>query len=109
MPTAEFEHTPSERENMLRRMRGAKDLFYMLAREIGVHQFLEFAGLIGEYIIICEAAHREGIDFATDGKLPMRAHHAAYLAEKMDCIYGHAFAVDPELRRVFVRTFLGEP
>lgn len=104
---AAIEHTPVERERMLAKMRGARDLFYFLAVDVGHHQFVEFAGMLGEYIIMCEAAHRHGVDFATGGRLPMRAHHAAYLAEKLDCIYGAAFAADDNLRNVFVRHFLG--
>jgi hypothetical protein len=102
-----FEFTPAERADMLAKMRGARDTFYALAVGAGHHQFVEFAGLIGEYIQICEAAHAIGRDFATGAPLPMRAHHALYLAEKLDCIYGDAFASDPGLRRVFVAAFLG--
>lgn len=101
------EYSDTERENMLGKMRRARDLFYAHAVAIGHHQFIEFAGLMGEYIVICEATHREGRDFATGAPLAMRAHNAAYLAEKLDCIYGDAFAVDWELRRVFVDSFLG--
>jgi hypothetical protein len=102
------EYRESERAEMLVRMREARDLFYALAVHVGHHQFVEFAGMIGEYIAICEATHRAGRDFATGAPLEMRGHHAHYLAEKMDCIYGDAFARSPDLRGLFVASFLGK-
>ena len=103
------EYTVTERENILRKMRGARDLFYMLARDAGHHQFLEFAGLMGEYIILCEAAHREGHDFATGAPLPMRAHHARVSRRETRLhLRPRVRAVDPDLRGVFVHAFFGE-
>jgi hypothetical protein len=99
--------TRDERADLLVYMRHAKDVFYAAAQRIGHHQFLEFAGLMNEYVIICEATHEAGRDFTTGAPLAMAPHHAQYLAEKLDCIYGNAFARDPELRRVFVEAFLG--
>jgi hypothetical protein len=101
------EYTAEERREMIARMSHARDVFYRLAVGIGHHQFIEFAGLLGEYIKICEATHEAGRDFATGAPLEMKSHHGVYLAEKMDCIYGDAFARSPELRRTFVEAFLG--
>lgn len=51
------------------------------ARRIGNHPFIEFTGLMNEYIVMCENALAQGIDFTEtsihgDGKpLPMREHN----------------------------------
>ena len=44
-------------------MQAASDAFYRSAVSIGNHPFIEFAGLMNEYITACRAAHTEGIDF----------------------------------------------
>lgn len=94
-----FEYTVEERAAMLRGMRGASDYFYSSAVRIGVHAFIEFAGLMNEFIKLCEEAHAKGIDFTmanvhTDQHLPFQPHHIAYLNEKLECIYGMRFTVD---------------
>jgi dihydrodipicolinate reductase len=100
-------YATEERAALLQRMRQAKDTFYSAAVSIGVHQFVEFAGLIYEYIEICETTHQQGRDFATGTPLAMKEHHAIYLAEKLDCIYGPEFAANPALRTAFVEAFVG--
>ena len=86
------EYTPRERELMLERMRFAVDTFYSYAQLTNVHQFLEFAGLMSEYVKQCRKLHERGIDFATEqGKLFElcdEQHAALYLGEKVNCIYG---------------------
>lgn len=57
----------AERVVMLRRMREASSVFYGLAVQAGCHPFIEFTGLMNEYIKCCEAAHKAGIDFASCG------------------------------------------
>ena len=100
----------SERRDMLEKMRHASSVFYVLARQTGCHAFIEFTGLMNEYIAICEAAEAAGIDWTmanthTDAVLPMAPYHVRYLAEKLDCIYGPALR-DPQLRREFVDAIL---
>lgn len=82
-----------EREVALTLMKTTSDVFYASAVRIGNHPFIEFAGLMNEYIKVCEAAHEQGIDFSncsahTGQQLPLREHHIAYLVEKLQCIYG---------------------
>lgn len=86
-------NTHEEREAMLASMREIAAEFYASAMTSKCHPFIEFAGLMNEYVQLCEQAHREGVDFTqTDvhnGKaLPMRAFQAAYIGEKVGCIYG---------------------
>mgnify|MGYP000275789987 CR=1 FL=1 len=90
MPTTVF--GPHERAMMLRRMREASAVFYGLAVQAQCHPFIEFAGLMNEYIKCCEEAHAKGIDFAACNKhagqhLPMPGHSVDYVNEKLECIF----------------------
>ena len=53
-----------EREQALRAMRASAEAFYRTAVQIGVHPFIEFAGLMNEYLLACAQAHAQGIDFS---------------------------------------------
>lgn len=91
-----FEYTTEERAVMLRGMRAVSDNFYAGAVRVGVHAFIEFCGLMNEFIKLCEEAHAKGIDFTmanvhTDQHLPFQPHHIAYVYEKLECIYGEPF------------------
>lgn len=94
-----FEYTADERAAMLRGMRAVSDNFYAGAVRVGVHAFIEFCGLMNEFIKLCTEAHEKGIDFTmanvhADQHLPFQPHHIAYLNEKLECIYGMRFTVD---------------
>lgn len=89
-----------ERERMLARMTEIKDSFYAAAQRVGHHQFLEFAGLMAEYIKACERMHGAGLDFGTT-EVDLKAHEAMYVAEKFDCIFGQALA-NPKTREAFL-------
>lgn len=85
-------YSAAEREAMLVRMRAASSAFYADAVRIGCHPFIEFTGLMNEYIKCCEDAHRQGIDFAScnthSGQdLPMPGHSVGYINEKLECIF----------------------
>lgn len=88
------EHTRGELREMIRKMHGASQAFYGKATWIGHHAFIEFTGLINEYIKLCENALDNGVDFTrTDVHsasmvLPMEDFHRDYLNEKLQCIYG---------------------
>jgi hypothetical protein len=89
--------THDQRERMLREMAAASHEFYRRAMLIGCHPFIEFTGLMNEYIKIARRAHLDGIDFSNCHKhsgvgLPMVDFERAYLFEKLDCIYGGSFA-----------------
>jgi hypothetical protein len=55
--------SPEEREECLRAMQAASNAFYAAATRCGNHAFIEFTGLMNEYIQLCWEAHRNGIDF----------------------------------------------
>lgn len=87
--------TPEGRQEVLRRMRWASDNFYAMAVQAGCHAFIEFTGLMNEFIVLCTAAEKEGVDWVHanvhgDIHLPFKPHHVAYLSEKLECIYGKA-------------------
>lgn len=84
-------------------MKIATKNFYCAAIGTGVHAFIEFAGLMNEYISICESS--PGFMTAnvhTNQALSMLAHQAAYLAQKLDCIYGSSLRADPYLAKVML-------
>lgn len=79
---------------MLTKMQAVSSAFYAGAVRTGCHPFIEFTGLMNEYIQLCRAAMVQGEDFTEtsvhgSGKpLPMQPHHRDYLNEKLECIYG---------------------
>lgn len=87
--------TPEERAECIRKMQVASDRFYAAATQTGNHAFIEFCGLMNEYILLCQEAHAEGRDFAnlnvhTGRHLKLYPHQESYIAEKLECIYGRA-------------------
>lgn len=90
--------TPEELQEMILRMKVASSAFYRDAVWSGCHPFIEFTGLINEYIKLCQAALAQGIDFTETSihgggqPLPMLPHHRNYLREKLECIYGTSLA-----------------
>lgn len=74
-------------------MRSASKNFYRAAGLTGNHAFIEFTGLMNEYIDICKNAMASGKDFTkanthSGEALPMHGFQANYLLEKLECIYG---------------------
>lgn len=96
-------------DEALVKMRAASDAFYSAAVRTGCHAFIEFAGLINEYIDICSAMTASGnTDWmhasARSGTvLPMKSYQIRYLAEKLDCIYGPTLRASKDLQRVIAR------
>lgn len=85
-------HNEQERSEMLDKMTEASAVFYRLAVKTGCHPFIEFTGLMNEYIKCCQNAHNARIDFAgcnthTGQSLPMQPHEVAYVNEKLECIF----------------------
>jgi hypothetical protein len=101
--------TPERRkelEECLSHMQAASNEFYGSAIRSGNHSFIEFTGLINEYIQLCARALQNGIDFTkcnihNGGALPIQPQNALYLAEKLGCIYGAGFAANPSLVEAF--------
>lgn len=84
-----------EREQALLEMRRTADAFYRGAVKIGNHPFIEFAGLMNEYIAACQLAHNDGVDFSEcnvhNGKtLPLKPFMSDYINEKLECIFSGA-------------------
>lgn len=91
--STETVYSAKEREEILQKMTEASQVFYSMATAIGNHPFIEFTGLMNEYIAICRNAHEQGVDFTqanihTGGSIPIENHNVAYLGEKLACIYG---------------------
>lgn len=83
------------RKIALAKMQTASDAFYSAAVRIGVHSYIEFTGVMNEYIKACRCAHENGIDFTQcnahiDGaELPMEDYMIKYINEKLTCIFGN--------------------
>lgn len=97
---------PEKREEMLQQMGKLVEAFYWQAFKIGCHPFIEFCGVMGEYVKVAHAAHAAGIDFTnttahSGHALPIEVYNASYLGEKIGCIYGPALQ-RPENRRAFL-------
>jgi len=107
----ETTYTTEEREQILAKMKRASNDFYYMAIHTGCHAFIEFTGLMNEYIKLCEEAHGKGIDFTQanihsgEGEgLPIQDHHISYLGEKLGCIYGSALDEEKTAKLLHVMT-----
>lgn len=87
--------TPQEREVALEQMQNAVNAFYRAAVPIGNHPFIEFTGLMQEYVVACRDAHKNGIDFSECNThsgiaLPLHPTMSTYINEKLGCIFSGA-------------------
>jgi hypothetical protein len=78
-------------------MQAVSKEFYVRATHIGNHAFIEFCGLMNEYIKACRDAIAKDVDFTqanvhTGKPLPLTDYQLDYIAEKFSCIYGESFA-----------------
>lgn len=101
-------HSKAELTEMLIKMRLVAASFYPAACATGCHAFIEFTGLMNEFITICEKSMEKNIDFAlanthNNVALAIEPHHVQYLAEKLDCIYGPSIRGNKEIRDAFIR------
>lgn len=108
----EVVYNKRERTQMLAQMQQASDQFYANAVATRCHAIVEFTGLMNEFIVACREASEAGLDFTQANRhsgqaLPMKEHNAAYLGEKIGCIYGPSFE-DPKVFEAFVSA-LGLP
>ena len=102
-------YTPEERAEMLRKMENVSNTFYRHAAAAGCHALIEFTGLMTEFIKVCDEAHREGKQFPFSNthsgvSLPFKPYQLAYLAEKLNCIYGPSLLSSEEGRHAFITT-----
>jgi len=113
-PCCEHEdYTPAERQAMLARMDAVIDEFYKSAARAGCHTLIEFTGLMGEYLNACKMAHERGEQFAfasahSGSALPFQPYQLAYLAEKLNCIYGPALRSEAHRKAFVDALFHGE-
>lgn len=82
-------------------MRRVSNAFYAAAIRVENHPFIEFCGLMNEYINACEAAAAKGIDFTecsthTGQHLPLESHQIAYINEKLECIFTGRSVMNPD-------------
>jgi hypothetical protein len=87
-----------EREKAIDQMRAVSHYFYMAATQIGIHPFIEFTGLMNEYIKACDEAHQVGIDFSecnthSGEVLPLKPYMKTYINEKLECIFSGVITV----------------
>lgn len=96
----------AELREALARMDAASSVFYRHAVHTGHHAFVEFTGLLNEYIKVCRRSlDEDGVDFTGasthSGKaLRFEGYELAYIAEKLECIFGPVLA-DKRLRAAF--------
>ena len=74
-------------EAQLEEMQKASNSFYHSAVTIGVHPFIEFTGLMNEYI---KAVRRQGSAGSahTGNPVHLQDYEVEYIREKLDCIFG---------------------
>jgi hypothetical protein len=98
---------------MIGKMRQVNRMFYPMAVQTGCHTFIEFCGLQAKFIDLCEEAMYRGVEFPFANRhsglpMPLDTHHAAYLGEKFECIWGFTIGADPKLREVFEKAAFGD-
>ena len=81
-------------EESLKKMKEASRQFYLQAVRTECHAFIEFTGLMNEYIKICEEFQRQYPDqdfrkcnIHNSQRLEFKPYHIAYFNEKLQCIY----------------------
>ena len=79
-------------QEALAKMKRATGMFYANAVHIGCHGFLEFTGLLNEYIKFCEDREAKGEDWYFSNKhaglSQLSDYRKQYIREKLECIYG---------------------
>lgn len=100
-------YSPEELAPMIPKMEKVRTAFYSAAIQIGNHAFIEFCGLMGEYVKICQQTLDKGEDFTVANNhsgqsLVVHDFNINYLAEKFECIFGPVFE-DPKFRDAFMR------
>lgn len=101
-------YSPEELATMLEKMKAVCQTFYWQAANTGCHTFIEFTGLMNEFIKVCEQSAAAGVDFAnasthTGKPLVVYTYNAAYIVEKLDCIFGPTIKSSPEVRAEFAK------
>jgi hypothetical protein len=103
-PRQELPVSPRTPEEILVAMKAASANYYRDAIATNCHTFVEFTGLIGEYIKICERNFQQrGIDFtktsahSIDGpRLHIEDWELDYINEKLRCIFPELLLIKVE-------------
>ena len=79
-------------------MSNISSIFYGMATRCGNHGFIEFCGLMNEYIKICRQSVEAGIDFRyanAHSGISLLSHdfNRLYFEEKLNCIMGSTYQV----------------
>lgn len=110
-------YTKEELQRLVKDMGGVAESTYWLFFHAGMgsrcHAFLEFNGLISQYVKIAQRAAAAGIDFTqanvhNQTPLPVEIHDLEYLAEKIRCIFGPLIDANPEARELFKKKLFPE-
>lgn len=101
-------YTDDELKEMIAKMRAVSGGFYPAACSTGCHAFIEFTGLMTEFIKLCEQSLAAEMDFASSnthsGKaLVVHPYNAAYIVEKLDCIFGPSIRSSKEVEAEFAK------
>jgi|GEM_PF-1332468 len=87
------DYSPQTPEEILEAMETAAHNYYREAIATNCHTFIEFTGLINEYIKICERNLKRGIDFTKTSahcrelKLQIEDWELDYINDKLRCIF----------------------
>lgn len=96
-------------EKIIERMEICTDVFYPMAQRAECHPFLEFNGIMREYIELCRDSLEQNVDFIEDWPKSVKLYRLEYMAEKLNCIFGKIFSVaTPEQRARFVQVLMGQ-
>lgn len=80
-----------EERAIVKKMRRASTDFYLAACNAGCHAFIEFTGLMNEFIKLCEGSPGfEHLNAHGSEHLAFESYHIKYVVEKLECIYGDA-------------------
>lgn len=99
-----MENTIEDAKKALEKMHKASLDFYSAAVRTNCHAFIEFTGLMNEYIKVCSKMTAVGdtswmmANTHSGVPLDMAEHELNYLAEKLDCIYDPTMAATPSFQ-----------
>lgn len=100
-------YSKEELQEMLKKMNNASAVFYSMATHTGCHTFIEFTGLMNEYIQVCQQTMEAGKDFTEasahgGGELLVHDYNLEYMAEKFTCIFETTLQ-DPKMMEIFLK------
>lgn len=100
----DFGYTPEMLADVLAKMEAALGKIYWILFQTGCHPFIEFNGLMHQFVQVCRRASEKGIPFPmanehTGVPLPVELHDVQYMGEKLRCIFGPIIDSNEEARR----------